>query len=164
MEPKRVANLTTNSCFACGNENPVGLKLVFYRTENKIFTKYFIDKKFVGWENLTHGGILTTILDEVMAWTAIELTKKFMLTKSFQVEFLNPVPAGQEITAHGKIVEWKNEREIVLETELRDSNDIVCVRATGNLILYDLEGFKKKKFFSDLFLEDFQKKVLETSS
>ena len=58
-----------NYCFACGKENPDGLQLEFKYSEDgsKVETTYIPPEKFQGWKGIVHGGIITTLLDEIMA-------------------------------------------------------------------------------------------------
>ena len=74
-------------CFACGKNNPEGLHMEFYTDEKSVFSKLVIPETKRGWDQVVHGGILSTILDEIMAWTAIYFTGSFMLTKNMTVNF-----------------------------------------------------------------------------
>lgn len=55
-------------CFACGRDNPIGLKLSF-KWENKIAHAEFTPSNLhQGWDGIVHGGILSLLLDEAMSW------------------------------------------------------------------------------------------------
>ena len=57
-------------CFGCGQENPIGLKLSF-QWDGKIARAEFTPTKlYQGWAGFVHGGIITVILDEAMAYAA----------------------------------------------------------------------------------------------
>jgi len=57
-------------CFGCGQKNPIGLKLSF-QWDGKTARAEFIPTKFYqGWAGFVHGGIITCILDEAMAYAA----------------------------------------------------------------------------------------------
>jgi acyl-coenzyme A thioesterase PaaI-like protein len=58
--------LEENMCFVCGPENPIGLKLVFWEEGEKYHTRFTPDRRHSSYSGITHGGILTAILDEVM--------------------------------------------------------------------------------------------------
>ena len=54
-------------CFACGAENPHGLRLSGFRREGDDYVVEFTPQRHhQGWQGITHGGIAATILDEVM--------------------------------------------------------------------------------------------------
>jgi len=152
----KVPNSPNNSCFACGRKNPIGLHLEFYQLEDTVFTEVEITQQYVGWENLTHGGILATIADETMAWTAIHLTQSYILTRGFQIEFLRPCKVGQVLRAEGKITSWVSQREVVIEVKIFLPDGKICTKAQGNLVLFSKKELRNKKLFDLSYLEDFE--------
>ena len=62
-------NLRTESsrCFVCGPDNPIGLKVVFDIEDGKCIGEFVPKKEHAGFRNITHGGILFSLLDDVMA-------------------------------------------------------------------------------------------------
>jgi len=67
-----------NYCFACGKDNSDGLQLKFKYSEDgsKAETTYIPPEKFQGWKDIVHGGIITTLLDELMTFVyAVKITK-----------------------------------------------------------------------------------------
>jgi uncharacterized protein (TIGR00369 family) len=61
-------------------------------------------RQFEGWEGLIHGGILCTILDEVMAWSLVS-EDNWGVTAKMSVNFRKPVVVGQHIRAEGRMTE-----------------------------------------------------------
>ena len=59
-----------------------------------------LDRRFEGWEGMAHGGILCTILDEVMAWALVG-QDDWGVTARMSVDFRRPVPVGLPIRAEG---------------------------------------------------------------
>lgn len=90
-------------CFACGELNEHGLHLVLHTDATGCWTELAIDEAFQGWEGVIHGGILCTILDEVMAWAVIG-RDTWGVTARMAVDFKRPVKAGQAIRAEGSVV------------------------------------------------------------
>jgi len=93
-------------CFACGELNEMGLHLALKFEPRRCYVELTIPDRFEGWEGLIHGGIVTTILDEVMAWALIE-QDSWGVTARMSVQFHRPVLVGQAIRAEGWIVESK---------------------------------------------------------
>jgi uncharacterized protein (TIGR00369 family) len=93
-------------CFACGELNEIGLHLALKFEPRRCYVDLTIPDRFEGWEGLIHGGIVTTILDEVMAWALIE-QDSWGVTARMNVQFHRPVLVGQTIRAEGWIVESK---------------------------------------------------------
>ena len=54
-------------CFVCGPKNPIGLKLEFVLDDGKYITRFTPGAEHQGFLGITHGGIVSTVLDEVMA-------------------------------------------------------------------------------------------------
>ena len=57
-----------HNCFACGGTNPIGMHLGIELGEGTASTTWIPGPNYVGWEEKVHGGLLATLLDEVMAW------------------------------------------------------------------------------------------------
>ncbi|HEY5999085.1 MAG TPA: PaaI family thioesterase [bacterium] len=92
-------------CMACGKANPRGLQLDLYAADGRVETRFTVPAYAMGFPGAAHGGILCTVLDEVMAWAAIEGSGRFCVTGEMNVRFLAPAAPGEEIHARGEIVE-----------------------------------------------------------
>ncbi len=93
-------------CFACGELNETGLHLKLQLATGRCHVELTLPRRFEGWEGLIHGGILCTILDEVMAWALVE-RDNWGVTARMSVAFRRPVLVGQAIRVEGWIVESK---------------------------------------------------------
>jgi acyl-coenzyme A thioesterase PaaI-like protein len=71
--------------------------------------------RFQGWDGIAHGGIVCTILDEVMAWS-LAATDNWGLTARMAVEFKRPVRIGVPIRAEGRMTQ---SRRRIVETAAR---------------------------------------------
>ncbi|WP_136809252.1 PaaI family thioesterase [Desulfosediminicola flagellatus] len=130
-------------CFGCGEENSHGLQMKFEMNDSatQLRSHLIMDKRFRGWSNLIHGGVLSTILDETMGWTVLCLTKQFMLTKGMQVAFKKPVRIGMKITSTGYIKEHLSKKKIVVVAEIRDDAGALCASSEGEFALFSKEQF-----------------------
>jgi acyl-coenzyme A thioesterase PaaI-like protein len=104
--------LIPHNCFACGALNAHGLRLLIHVEPKRAWTELALDERFEGWAGIAHGGILATILDEVMAWSLVA-EDNWGLTARLSVDFKRPVPVGVPIRAEGAIV---SARRRVVET------------------------------------------------
>jgi len=93
-----------HNCFACGTLNTGGLNLDLHVDGERCWTDLEIPERFQGWDEIAHGGIVATILDEVMAWSLVD-ADSWGLTARLTVEFKRPVPLGRPIHAEGWITE-----------------------------------------------------------
>jgi uncharacterized protein (TIGR00369 family) len=91
-------------CFACGSLNAHGLQLDLHVEPGRCWTEFALDNRFEGWEGIVHGGILCTILDEVMAWALVG-EDNWGVTARMEVAFRRPVLVGTTVRAQGWITE-----------------------------------------------------------
>ncbi len=100
----RPIRLTPHHCFACGSLNVQGLGLELHAEADTCWTELTLPERFQGWDGIAHGGIVTTILDEVMAWALVD-HDVWGLTARMQVDFKRPVRIGCPIRAEGRVME-----------------------------------------------------------
>jgi acyl-coenzyme A thioesterase PaaI-like protein len=105
-------DLVPHNCFACGTLNRHGLRLLLHVEPRRSWTELALDERFEGWAGMAHGGIVCTILDEVMAWALVG-EDNWGVTARLNVEFKRPVAIGARIRADGEIA---TSRRRVVET------------------------------------------------
>ena len=156
MNSKRIPIpiLEGHDCFACGTNNPIGLKLKFYRQDNYICSNVTLTRNHVGWQNMAHGGIISTLLDEVMSWTVIYFKKSFSVTRRMGVRYLRPVPVGVPLTVKGTITSDEEKRRCQAEALLEDDEEKVLAKAEGDFAILSADRLKD-------FPEDFKKQMME---
>ncbi len=93
-----------HNCFACGTLNTGGLHLDLHVDGERCWTDLEIPERFQGWDEIAHGGIVATILDEVMAWSLVD-ADNWGLTARLTIAFKRPVPLGRPIHVEGWITE-----------------------------------------------------------
>jgi acyl-coenzyme A thioesterase PaaI-like protein len=91
-----------HACFACGELNTHGLHLVLHVAGDTCWTELELRPSFQGWDGIAHGGIVATILDEVMAW-ALASEDAWGYTARMSIEFRRPVPIGARIRGEGRV-------------------------------------------------------------
>lgn len=149
-------HIWSKECFACGTDNSHGLHMPFYTDEKYLWTELKLHDYYKGWDQVIHGGILSTILDELMAWTAIYLTKNIMLTKSMTLDYHEKVETNSKVQAFSWIEELKP-KEIILKSELYNNQGALCTSATGIYALFQLKLAKRLHLMSDESLQTFDK-------
>ncbi len=102
-------------CFACGTLNTSGIGLVLHVEVDRSWTEFELEPRFQGWDGIAHGGILCTILDEVMAWS-LAGADNWGMTARMGVEFRKPVPLETPLRAEGWIT---RSRRRIIDTEGR---------------------------------------------
>lgn len=91
-------------CFACGELNEAGLHLELHTSPEGSWTELVLEPRFQGWDGVAHGGIVCTLLDEVMAWAVIG-RGTWGVTARMTVTFRRPIRAGAAIRAEGWVVD-----------------------------------------------------------
>jgi acyl-coenzyme A thioesterase PaaI-like protein len=104
--PGTTFEFSPHNCFACGTLNTHGMQLEIHIEERRSWTELRLEQRFEGWESIAHGGILCTILDEVMAWSLVG-ADNWGVTARLAVEFKRPVPVGRTIRAEGWVTELR---------------------------------------------------------
>ena len=87
-----------HNCFACGGTNPIGMHLAIELGEGTASTTWLPGPNFVGWEEKVHGGLLATLLDEVMAWAPSSFDS-WAVTAEMSVRYRSPAAPGEALTA-----------------------------------------------------------------
>ena len=133
---KQLPNTDTHNCFACSPQNPSGLKMTFFTNEQEVFTWVTIPPHLCGWNNLAHGGVISTILDEIMSWAGLYLLKRITMTRSMTVEFLKPVYVGDRLKAEGKVLELQRQHDALLEGTIYNAKEEICAKSTGQFAVF----------------------------
>jgi len=125
-EPPIIA-IDDNYCFVCGRDNPRGLKIKvdYFPEDMATETELALPKEYQGWADVIHGGLLSTLLDEMMAQAVWRFAGPG-LTLSMEVRFhasLKPdeairvrgvltTPNGNRRTAEAEITRISDNRKI----------------------------------------------------
>jgi uncharacterized protein (TIGR00369 family) len=121
------------ACFACGEKNPVGLKLRL-RTDaarGESAAEVTFEERFQGWAGIVHGGLVATVLDEAMIYAAGAKGLK-TVTGEMTVRYIKPVSTGVAYTLKGRFIEDKG-KIVLAESELVDAQGTQVARASGKL-------------------------------
>lgn len=112
----------SDGCFVCGHDNIHGLQVQFYVQDNTVRVDLNFASHFNSFPYITHGGILSSILDEAMGWAAFLFSdiETFLFTRELTVTYKRNAPIGEPLlliteyvgaerggmfTAKGKIVD-----------------------------------------------------------
>jgi uncharacterized protein (TIGR00369 family) len=93
-------------CFVCGQENQVGLKARFFWDGEKAFCDIAADEMYAGYKKILHGGIVATLLDEVMIKSLLA-EEIVAVTAEINVRFKKPIHSGDSLHLEG----WKTDEE-----------------------------------------------------
>ena len=120
-EPIEAADM----CFACGKENPIGLRISFNVVGDTCSGEFTGTENHVGWNNTIHGGIIFSALDDVTANVLYQQGRKAHTAKC-EIRYRKPLFVGETVRLKGWI-EKQRGRLIILKGEARRLSDDVVV-------------------------------------
>jgi acyl-coenzyme A thioesterase PaaI-like protein len=92
-------------CFVCGRQNPIGLGLDFYEDHeaDQVRAEFTVPDAYQGYPGVVHGGIVSTILDEVAGRAVMmdEGDDRLLATLRMTVRFRQSTPTETLLTAVG---------------------------------------------------------------
>jgi uncharacterized protein (TIGR00369 family) len=121
-----------HNCFACGDANPIGMRLEIELGEGTATTTWIPGPDFVGWEDKVHGGLLATLLDEVMAW-APSSYDSWAVTAEMRIRYRTPANPGEALTARGWVTE-RRRRIYHVRGEVRNADGRLIADAQGRFL------------------------------
>lgn len=148
-------------CFGCSPTNPAGLKMKFYTDETSIFSRVKVPDHLRGWNNLVHGGVISTILDEVMGWAAIHLLKLIVLTKTMTIDYIQPVFIENELKAEAWITKFDDNGEVIIEATIHNERNELCTKSKGIFSYFSPDKIKEMGIMEDESLEEFKRYIEE---
>ncbi len=130
-----------NRCFACCPDHPTGLHLKFHVEGDDVVTRFTPSRAHEGAPNVMHGGLVTTVADEVGCWALIALRGKFGFTGTMTSRFPRPVRVGVELEGRAKI---SKESTRVIHVDVRMLQEgIDCFTSTMSFIVLNEAGAEK---------------------
>lgn len=124
-----------HNCFGCGQLNLHGLRLQLHpdTTSNGVCTTFRPDVRFEGYGGMIHGGIIATVLDEVMAWSLYRIGA-WGVTADMQIRYRKPVRVDEETAARGWIVRERGRLYDLAGEIRRVSDEVVLATATATFM------------------------------
>ncbi|MBY0369260.1 hypothetical protein K2X33_01145 [bacterium] len=92
-------------CFVCAPaaNNPRGLDLSFVQTEHGAKTVFTLPTCFQSYPGFLHGGIVSCVIDETMAYAGVFRYQKLPLTRKMTLSYRRGVEAGKEFICESQI-------------------------------------------------------------
>jgi hypothetical protein len=120
---------SSSGCFACGLDNPGGLHIQFYTDGEVAYGEYVPLTSYQGYDGVLHGGILSTLLDEVMA-KALAVQGITVVTGKLEVRFRNMAPIGEKLLIKGWVKSQRRDSYLAA-SEITSEGGQVLAEAQG---------------------------------
>lgn len=125
-------------CFACGKHNPHGLnmKIEFSEEDSLAFCRLSLAKRFKGWDGIAHGGVVATMMDEIMAHAVIHF-KAQAVTGTMESRYRAPVPLDTELMVTGWVSGGRGRLVQAQATVERLEDAKLLAEAKGSFLLVE---------------------------
>jgi acyl-coenzyme A thioesterase PaaI-like protein len=131
-------------CFVCGRENTIGLHMHFFADDaGCVHAEYIPHEEHQGFPGVMHGGLVTTMLDELIGRTAIA-SNLWCMTAKLEVRFRKPVPIGALLKLKGEITKISG-RLLEGRGEIRLEDGSLAVEARGTYLRIPDEQMEQYK-------------------
>jgi acyl-coenzyme A thioesterase PaaI-like protein len=139
-----------HACFGCGGDNPIGLRLRFASDRDGVKSSFAPNPEHQGLHDVVHGGIISTILDEAMAWATAHAGVR-AVTSEMRVRFRQPLEIGEPgiVTARVSGVRGRlmnTAAELVLD---RDRSPVATATATFARVGAEVEAAWRGRYLHD---------------
>jgi acyl-coenzyme A thioesterase PaaI-like protein len=120
-------DVTPHNCFGCGRLNVHGLQLELMVDPegDGVVTRFVPPAHAEGYRGMVHGGIISTVLDEVMAWSLYR-QGIWAVTGQLTTKYRKPVLVGEPTVAVGSVLRNRG-RVIEVRGEIRRESDNVLL-------------------------------------
>lgn len=122
-----------HACFGCGDANPIGLHLQFSATADGVSASFTPEAAHQGFDNIIHGGILSTVLDEAMAWATTQ-AGAWAVTVEMSVRFKTPLAVGEPATVTARVTENRGRIVTTAAGLTRNLDNATIATATATFV------------------------------
>jgi len=134
-------------CFGCSPSNPIGLNLHFYEDDEYVMADWETKSEYQGFVNVLHGGIQSTLIDEIAAWCVSIKIGTSGVTQELNVKYLKSVRTdGQTIKLRAKLINMVKNIAYI-EAELINANGDVCAKGELKYFTYPEPIAKKRLLY-----------------
>lgn len=133
-------------CFGCSPDNPNGLQLSFTEDGEYVTAEWEPVPHFQGWNNILHGGIQATMMDEIASWLVFVKLDTSGVTCEMEVKLKKPVKTNEgKLFLKARLREMKRNIAII-ETWLLDNKKEVCAEGVMHYFTFP-QSIARQKFW-----------------
>ncbi len=124
-----------NRCFVCGPGNPIGLRLHFHIDDQDVCRSEFTPgPDHGGYDQLTHGGIVFSALDDVMAnWMFLKGIRAH--TARCEIRYRQPLVIGTRVLLEGRLVRQKGKVAFLEGRMLKAADGSLVAEAEASFMI-----------------------------
>jgi uncharacterized protein (TIGR00369 family) len=119
-------------CFACGQANPIGLRLRFEEDGEGIRAQFTPGPQYQGYQGVLHGGIVAAALDDAMA-NLFHRQGRETLTARLEIRYRREAPVGRPLVVTARTTAERG-RMFTAEATLALPDGTCLAEARGTLM------------------------------
>lgn len=124
-----------NHCFVCGPRNSSGLRVRFaLHPEGYCHAQWTSTQDYMGYDGVTHGGILFSLLDDVMA-NLFFLQGEICVTAKAEIRFRNPLQIGDTVLLQSNLMSRRQNLALIEATATREDDGLLIASATARFMI-----------------------------
>jgi uncharacterized protein (TIGR00369 family) len=151
MRSKKLINPFTKSedynCFGCSPRNPIGLQLEFREEGDWIVAEWFPTHDHEGWFNVLHGGIQTTLLDELGSWVVFIKMGTAGVTSKLEIKFIKPVHVDKGTVLIKARLKETRRNIALIEAFLYNAHGELCAESVMHYFAFSKEKAREMMMF-----------------
>ena len=126
-----------DNCFVCGKFNPLGLHLTFHLEDEVCRSEFTPLDDHCGFNGITHGGIVYSALDDVMAnWIYLKGIRAY--TAKCDIRYKDSLPTGTEVVLEGRCVKHRG-RLIIMQGKMIRNDTLELVAETKASFMVEMD-------------------------
>ncbi len=138
---------SSRTCFLCGRQNPIGLKIQWYNDPEAgaVRAAVTVPEHFNSYPGIVHGGVVAALLDETSGRSLLvqeDTDSNLFVTLKLEVKYRQPVPTGQLLSLRGWTIQRTPSRARVA-AELRLPDGSLAAEAEAVVVRPRQEFFDK---------------------
>lgn len=123
-----------DNCFVCGTHNPIGLCLEFRLEDDVCYSEFTPGEHHCGYDGITHGGIIFSALDDVMAnWLFLKGIRAY--TAKCNIRYKDPLPTGTEIQLAGTCIKQRSKLVVMEGKAKRSDNGALVAECQASFVI-----------------------------
>ena len=123
-----------NHCFVCGPSNPQGLRIVFRMDGDVCRASFRPGEHHVGYHRIVHGGIVFSVLDDVMAnWLYLQGMDAH--TAHCEIRYRQPAMLGDELRLEGRLLKRKGRVAVMQGKAYRVADDVLLAETEARFMI-----------------------------
>ena len=137
------------NCFGCSPGNESGLHMAFYEEGEEIVSEWQPKPHFQGYGNVLHGGIISTLMDEIASWYVFTKLKTAGVTYKLEVRYRSPVYTDKGTITLRASLNGTQKRLADIDVKLFDHDGQLCSEGIIGYFIFPEKWAKEKLYYPD---------------